>query len=85
MTEPTFNAACDRDGCDQPMTGYDAWGQWCDEHARRRLSVPDLGWHVISGEDLLAMLRRVAAGEDPEMVYIEEYANAEVERVEGDL
>ena len=27
-----------------------------------------LGWHVISGEDLLAMLRRVAAGENPDLV-----------------
>lgn len=44
----------------------------------------DLGWHVISGEDLLAMLRRVSAGEDPDLVYIEEYANADIERVEGE-
>jgi len=36
-----------------------------------------LGWHVISGEDLLAMLRRVAAGEDPDLVYIECDVNAE--------
>ena len=43
-----------------------------------------LGWHVISGEDLLAMLRRVAEGEDPDMVYAEEYVNAEHERVESD-
>jgi hypothetical protein len=43
-----------------------------------------LGWHVICGEDLLAMLRRVAEGEDPDLVYIEEYVNAEVERVDGD-
>jgi hypothetical protein len=43
----------------------------------------NLGWHVISGEDLLAMLRRVAAGEEPDMVYAEEYVNAERETVEG--
>lgn len=36
-----------------------------------------LGYHVISGEELLTMLRRVAAGEDPDLVYAEEYANAE--------
>jgi hypothetical protein len=24
--------ACDKPGCDKPMTGYDSWGQWCDEH-----------------------------------------------------
>ena len=48
------------------------------------ISPPDLGWHVISGEALLAMLRRVAAGEDPDMVYAEGYVNADRERVEGD-
>jgi len=42
--------------------------------------IPDLGWHVISGEDLLEMLRRVEDGENPELVYIEEWANAEHER-----
>lgn len=34
-------------------------------------------WHVISGSTLLAMLQRCHAGEDPNMVYLEEYANAE--------
>ena len=47
-------------------------------------SIVTLGWHVISGEDLLAMLHRVSEGEDPDMVYMEEYANADHERVEGD-
>lgn len=32
-------------------------------------------WWSISGDDLLAMLRRVANGEDPDMVYAEAYAN----------
>lgn len=41
-----------------------------------------LGWHVISGERLLELLRRAAAGEDPELLYIEEYANADREEVE---
>lgn len=36
-----------------------------------------LGWHVISGERLLDMLRRVAGGENPDLVYAEEWANAE--------
>lgn len=40
-----------------------------------------LGWHVISGEGLLSMLRRVANGEDPDVVYIEEYVNADREEV----
>lgn len=43
-----------------------------------------LGWHVISGEDLLAMLRRVAEGEDPDLVYIEAYINAAREEIAGD-
>jgi hypothetical protein len=34
---------------------------------------------VLSGEELLVMLHRVADGEDPDMVYAEEYANAEHE------
>lgn len=41
----------------------------------------DLGWHVISGEDFLTALRRVAAGEDPDMVYTELWVNAEREDV----
>jgi len=43
------------------------------------VSKPDLGWHVISGEQLLETLRRVAEGEDPDMVYMEGYVNAERE------
>jgi hypothetical protein len=42
---------------------------------------PPMPWHVINGEDLLVMLRRVAEGEDPDMVYAEEYVNAEREEV----
>jgi hypothetical protein len=34
-------------------------------------------WHVIDSTALLKMLYRVANGEDPDMVYLEEYANAE--------
>jgi hypothetical protein len=45
---------------------------------------PDLGWWSISGEALLDMLHRVADGEDPDLVYAEEYANSEHEWVEGD-
>lgn len=37
----------------------------------------DLGWWSISGEGLLDLLRRAYAGEDPDMLYAEEYANAE--------
>lgn len=34
-----------------------------------------LGWWAISGEQLLAMLHRVRAGEDPDLVYAEEFVN----------
>lgn len=45
-----------------------------------------LGWWTISGECLMDMMRRAHAGEDPEMVYAEEYANAEIDRrhLDGD-
>lgn len=44
-------------------------------------------WHLISGKDLLALLREVADGADPDLVYAELYANAETVHVpatEGD-
>lgn len=48
------------------------------------MTVPEpLGWWVISGENLLAMLRRCSSGEDPDLVYAEEYVNAEHERPEA--
>jgi hypothetical protein len=34
-------------------------------------------WHVIEGEDIRELLRRAHAGEDPELLYIEAYGNAE--------
>ena len=39
----------------------------------------NLGWHTMSGEFFLAALRRVAAGEDPDLLYAELWANAERE------
>lgn len=42
-----------------------------------------LGWWTISGEALLHMLRRVADGDDPDLVYAEEYANSEHETFDG--
>ena len=36
-----------------------------------------LGVHIIAGEHLLSMLRRVEAGESAEDVYVEMFANAE--------
>ena len=40
---------------------------------------PSLGWHVISGEHLLAVLRRAHAGEDASLLFAELWANAEHE------
>lgn len=42
-----------------------------------------LGWWAISGEALMDMLRRVAAGEDPALVYAEEYANSDHDEHHG--
>lgn len=39
-------------------------------------------WWVISGPNLLALLRRAAAGEDPAALLLEEYANGQHEAVE---
>lgn len=41
------------------------------------------GWWAISGDDFIAALRRAHAGEDPEMLYAEWYANSDVEREAG--
>jgi len=43
-----------------------------------------LGWWAISGEVLLEALRRARAGEDPDVIYTELYANSEIEHHEGD-
>lgn len=42
-----------------------------------------MSWHVIHEDTLLAMLRRVASGEDPDIVYAEQYVNADHENVGG--
>jgi len=46
--------------------------------------IVELGWHVISGKRLLEMLRRVSQGEDPDLVYAEEWANAEHDYIPAD-
>lgn len=45
---------------------------------------PDLGWHVISGADLLAALRRCENGEDADLVFAEMWANARHEAGEDE-
>ncbi len=42
----------------------------------------NLGWWVIAGEELLAALHRVSAGENPDLAYAELYANSNVDRSE---
>jgi hypothetical protein len=41
-------------------------------------------WWNIHEDALLAMLRRVAAGEDPDMVYAETYAAASMKIIGGE-
>jgi hypothetical protein len=38
--------------------------------------VSDLGIHILTGEMLLVLLHKVAAGADPDWVYAETYVNA---------
>lgn len=40
------------------------------------------GWWVISGDELNDALHRVAEGLDPDLAYLELYANTETEAVE---
>ena len=44
-----------------------------------------MGWWTISGEGLLDLLRRAHAGEDPDLIYAEEYANSEHEYPEEEI
>lgn len=72
MTEPCEYRERDRRGVDWTCTlpgGHEPQAHDC---------VMDLGWWSISGNDLLAALRRCAGGEDPDLVYAEFYANATV-------
>jgi hypothetical protein len=36
-----------------------------------------LAWHVISDQDLVSLLKRAHEGEDPDLLYIELYANGD--------
>lgn len=40
----------------------------------------EYGWWVIHGEAFMDALRRAYAGENPDLLYAEYYANSEVER-----
>lgn len=39
-----------------------------------------MGYWVIGGSELLRLLRLVEAGESPELVYAEAYANSQIEQ-----
>lgn len=41
-------------------------------------------WWVIHEDEIVAALRKCAAGEDPDIVYIELMANSTYEEVEGE-
>lgn len=45
--------------------------------------IKPLGWWAISGEAMLDALRRVEAGESPDLVYVELYANSEHAHEDG--
>lgn len=47
------------------------------------MSDPDGPWWTISERSLLEALRRVAAGEDPDLVYADMYANSGHEYLGG--
>ena len=47
--------------------------EWHDEQH----GSPNLGWWAISGAALMDMLQRCANGEDPDLVYAEQYANSD--------
>lgn len=55
----------------------------CDERVGA-VTPRDLGWWVVSGGNLLSMLRRAHDGEDPDLIYAEEYANSDHERPSDD-
>lgn len=40
-------------------------------------NVPEPGYEILPQEVLMEMLRRAHAGEDPDLIYMEHYANAE--------
>ena len=48
---------CDREGCENPATGYDAWGQWCEEHSGGSslhvIPIPQ-GWSVEQAWEAIA-------------------------------
>ena len=56
---------------------------WCALEAYKASEPPPQKecWHVIEAKRLMKLLRRAHAGENPDLIYIEEYVNAEREDV----
>lgn len=44
----------------------------------------DRGWWTIHGDDIMSMMERAGKGEDPELIYMEYYANSEHHSFDGD-
>ena len=78
--KPAWKVAC--------SCGWEAWDRptesevMADFDNHLNCSEHPLGVHVIDGQHLLDTLRRVAAGEDPDLVYAELWANAEREQIQ---
>lgn len=67
---------------------FSGWGAELTETERaalERTGDDDLPqpWWTIHGEELQRLLRRAAAGEDPDVLYMEAYANSEQPAEEG--
>lgn len=48
------------------------------------MSTDSAHYWVIENADLADMLHRAAAGEDPDLLLVEEYANSDHDYIEGD-
>lgn len=79
-------ARCARDGCSHQAINHTSgprgfvYGCAVEGCGCRWFQATNaLGWHVVAGEDLLALLRRAAGGEDPDLLYTEAWANAQHE------
>lgn len=44
----------------------------------------ELGWWIIHGDEIMEALRQVAQGENPDIVYAELYANADIQKGDDD-
>lgn len=73
----TSEMRCDNCGADITL-----WHQHVCVSARRGSPKRPECWHVIEEARLMELLRRAQEGESPDLIYIEEYVNAEREEFE---